>query len=248
MSNDDAYSEAQTAQTLRDQIHNYAYSAVKYGRVDRDWVNGALARLGAEPVTGSATYRINIPVTGLLGFTINADDRAAALVAFNQRVQAAVADGVAYHGGGRVFEIQTGGEPHFFSGPQDVPETGDVPEMTLDELKAGIRKMLMDGVTAHGWGHAYAVDAVDAMGLEPLPPLTNKTVEVPVTGTHRLTVPVFEGADDEAVQRAAQAKLSTEKLMQVSPEEVGEVTWARSSGGSVGLHLVDDEDGEDEPY
>lgn len=242
---DNAYADAQQAQQLRHHITAATSGAVRYGNVDRAWANTWLHRLGANPVTGNATYQLNVPITGLLGMTINAEDRTQAVEKFKAFLDLNITRGIVdgQHCV-RVFqpEVVVGAEPQFYSGPLDVVADSDEPvELTLDELKASIRKMLMEGVTEHGWGYSYAVNTVEMLGLEPLPTLHNKTVEVPVSGTAKVSVPVFDDADDDAVQRIAQAKMAAAKDVTVKPEEIGQATWARSSGEQMGLHLVDDD-------
>jgi len=252
--NDDAFQEAQDAHNLRIGIHQYATAAVKYGHVDRDWVNSALVRLGAQPVTGSATYKLMAPISGMLGKTITAPDRVTALAEFEKAVQHTLNSGkVDGSYGMRVFQVQaadgeTGGKAVFFSGPQDVQVPGETPELSLADLKTSIRNMLKEGVAEHGWGYSYAVNAADAMELEPLPALVTKTVQVPVSGTTTVNVPVFEDADDEAIQRATAAKLSGAQALHVKPEEMGEAQWARSTGETMGLHLIGDDEDDDPAY
>lgn len=236
----EAFAEAQQAELLRQKLSHLAAAAVAYG-VDRDWVNGRLVQLGAAPVTGQAQYKINVPITGNYGTTVTANSRTEALEKFAQyaeRVAAAgqITDGHYCQG---VYGVQlTGDAPSFFSGPQDPePYNGTVPG--LDALKAGIRRMLMDGVTEQGWGHSHAVgQAIDVMGLEPLPELVQKKVTVPVSGTAQLTVNVFEGAD-EAVQRAAVAAVARSKQIMVSPDEIGVAFEPRPDAS--GFKIVDDE-------
>lgn len=250
------YEQAQQAEMLRQAIAEYANGAVKCGGVDRDWVNAALIRMGAEPVTGTVQYRLMFPITAMLGKTIAAKTRAEALAAFDKYVQYtlkhAQIDG---SHGIRAFQVaasdgETGGKAVFYSGPMDVEVPDELPVLTLDELKNAIRVFLKDGVAEHGWGYPYAVDALANLGLDPLPPLVNKTVEVPVTGMTTLNVTVFEGDDDDAVQRATTAKLTGAKSLNVKPEEMGEAVWARSTGEAMGLHLVDDKstDEDEKPY
>jgi hypothetical protein len=244
----DPWAQAQNEQVesaaLRHKLHLAAAGAVKYGHIDRDWVNAWLLRLGADPVTGYAEYRINTPVTGVYGKTVKASTRAEALEKFNQHVARVSAAGQTADGAcDIVYGIEfTDAEPTFFSGPQDPPPPGDeVPG--LDGLKSGIRQMLMQGVTEQGWGPSYARSAIALMGLEPLPPLVHRTVSVPVSGIAEMTVSVFEGDGTPDVQAAAAAAVARMQLVSVKPDEVGAVMSARN--GSMGLTLVDDDD-EDE--
>lgn len=241
------FAEAQQAAKLREAINTYAAGAVNYANVDRDWVNNQLVRLGAEPIATAAEYRINIPITGDYGTTVVATSRAEAMKKFDGYVQHVLYKGevrAASHGQG-VFNVAlnpAAGPASLLAGPQDPPEfAGKMPG--LDALKDGIRAMLKQGVTEKGWGYSHAVNALDIMGLEPLPEPTNKTVEVPVSGTAKIVVPVFEGDGDEVVQAAAAAKLRRMDEVIVKPEEIGSIMVSRSSE-SMGLKLVDDE----EPY
>jgi hypothetical protein len=242
----DAYKEAQQEEALRQQITVRAYGAVKYGHVDRDWANAWLVRLGAQPVTGQAQYRINVPVTGNYGTTVTAGSRAEALEKFNQYVAQVAAAGKFTGSYGGIYGIElTGAAPTFFSGPQDPTEyAGSVPG--LEGLKSGIRQMLKQAVTEQGWGHSYAVQALDQMGLEPLPTLHNKTVQVPVSGLTVLTVPVFADDDDEAVQAAVTGALTRAQSVSIKPDEVGSVMSTRPD--AMGLNLVDEEHAQDDLF
>lgn len=244
----DPYDEAQQAEKLRHQLGTAADLAVRYGHVDREWINTWLAYLGVATVTGQSRYQINVPITGRYGTTVYAANRAEALAKFN-RYAAEVAGRREFRGGGYgqgIFELEfSAGDPGFFSGPQDPPETAEAPG--LDGLKTGIQEMLRQGVTEQGWGYAYAQGFLAAAGLPALPALHDKTVAVPVTGTAQVTVPVFADADSDAVQSAAVAKLGRAGQVVVKPEEFGAALMPRSAD-SMGLTLVDDEDGGDEPY
>jgi len=249
----DAFTEAQNAQTLLTQIHNHAAAAVKYGHVNRDWVNATLVRLGAEPVTGHATYKLMAPITGYVGKTVTAANRADALAEFEKAVQYTLNSGkVDGSYGMRVFQIkaadgETGGKAVFFDGPQDVQVPDEPVNMSFADLKTSIRNMLKEGVAERGWGYTYAANAAVEMGLEPLPALVTKTVQVPVSGLATVDVQVFEGSQDEEIQRATAAKLNGAQALNVKPEEMGEAQWARSTGETMGLHLVgSDEDDEDD--
>jgi hypothetical protein len=242
----DAFAEAVQAQGLRQEITQHAAAAVRYGHIDRNWVNTWLIRLGAEPVAGGAKYQINVPVTGVFGKTVHASTRAEALEKFNQEVARVGAAGQITDGHcDGVYDVAFNGEtPTFFSGPEDLPEQGTVPG--LDALKNDIRQMLKQGVSEQGWGHSYAVAALASMGLAPLPALVHKTVHVPVGGVARLDVNVFEGDDDETVQSAAAGVMARSKQVTITPDEIGIVMSARP-GGDMGLTLTlvdeDDEDG-----
>jgi len=246
-SENDPFAEAQKAESLRQQITQYAAAAVRYGRVDRNWVNTWLVRLGAQPIPGGAKYQINMPVTGVFGKTVYASTRAEALEKFNQEVGRVAAAGQITDGKcDNVYDVQfLGWVPTFFSGPEDLPESDTVPG--LDALKDDIRRMLKQGVSEQGWGHSYAVDALATLGLAPLPALVHKTVSVPVGGVARLDVNVFEGDDDEVVQAAAASVMARTKMINIKPDEVGMV-FAPRPGSDMGLNLVDDDGDVEDPF
>lgn len=241
---DSEYTNAQQAETLREQATDFATAAVQWGKVDRDWVNGHLIRMGAQPVTVAAQYKINIPITGLLGLTVEAKSRAEALARFNDNLLKTVADG-RVNGFFSVFDPQVHGELTFHSGPED-PQQPDENAPTLDAqgVRDAIRAMLKEGVSSQGWGHSYAQTALDDMGIEQLPALTTKTVQVPVSGTASVLVRVFEGDDDETVQKVTHDTIARSRRVVVDkPDEVGPVIGDRSAlTGAMGLTLVDDED------
>lgn len=241
----DAFAEAQKAESLRQQIAQYGAAAVRYGHVDRTWVNTWLVRFGAPIVAGGAKYQLNAPITGVFGKTVYASTRAEALEKFNQEITRVGNAGQVTDGKcDGVYGVQfTGESPTFFSGPADLPEQGAAPG--LDALKVDIRQMLKQGVSEQGWGHSYAVEAVTVMGLEPLPALIHKTVEVPVGGVARLDVTVFEGDDDEVVQHVVGGVMARAKQVTITPDEVGTMFAARP-GSDMGLSLVDDEDEDDD--
>lgn len=247
---DDAFAEAQKAAILRQQITQYATNSVEYGHVDRDWVNTRLNRMGAEPVTGKAKYQINVPIDGSYGTTITASSRTEALEKFALITAGVVAAGQIRptHCGEGVYGVTlTGGAPVFFSGPEDPDVYDEGPMPGLADLRVYIRAMLMEGVTEQGWGWGYARQAADAMGLEALPQLETRTVQVPVSGMTTVDVAVFAGADDEAVQRATAGVMSRSKAVYVQPEEIGTALLSRPAASeTMGLTLVDDDD--DEPY
>jgi len=249
-SDKDAYTQAtqdqEQANDLRNRITAYTAGAVKYGNVDRDWANTWLIRLGADPVTGSAEYRINVPITGNFGKTITANSRAEALAQFAEHINRVTAAGQITDGrcdGVYGVQFSTDYEPTFFSGPADVPTDANDSVPGLDGLKQGIRQMLKEGVTEQGWGHMYAVKALELMELPPLPAMVSKVVEVPVSGTTRLNVRVFEGDGDDVVQQAAARQIAASQMLAVVADEVGE---ARVPGsGDMGLRLVDGDDDSD---
>ena len=239
------FEQAQQIQNLRQKITEAARGAVKYGHVDRDWVNARLNRMGAEMVTGTAKYQINVPIDGNYGVTVTAGSRKEALEKFNQYVSAVAASGEvrSKHCGEGVYGVTfTDDEPVFYSGPEDI-EPSDAPDISLDDLKAAIRQMLKQGVTEQGWGHSHAVASAEDMGLKPLPALTVKTVNVPVSGTTQLNVPVFEGDGDEVVQATVAGVMARTKHVYMQPEEVGMAFLPRpDTSETMGLHIVDEDD------
>lgn len=245
----ESYEEAKQAEILRTNIRAYAEQAAYHGNVDRGWINSSLIRLGAEPIEASAYYQVYAPITGVFGKTVKANSRAEATEMFNKAFAKALEAGVVDGGyGARVFQMKenpAAGGVQFHSGPEDTETDPVLPLLPLDDLKAAIRNMLKEGVAEHGWGYHYAQDALEHLGLEKLPPLVQKTVEVPVSGTTTVHVQVFEDSDDAQIQRATLAQLSGAKSVHVKPEEMGEAQWARSNGDSMGLHLVDEDDDED---
>jgi hypothetical protein len=226
-SDKDAYTEATIAEEIRAQLTSITAKAVG-GGVDREWANGWLRQLGAEPVTGNAVYRMNAPITGVFGKTIEASSRMAAAEAFLKHVQRiAEAGQVTDHGHcDNVYQVKfqepvTAADITFYAGPED-PEPALEPVPDLAGLKAGARKMLMEGVAEQGWGYQYARRATAAMGLEDLPVLQYRTLEVPVTGTYQVSVRVFEGAPYADMQRAAASHIRRTGVVSIKPEEMGE--------------------------
>lgn len=239
----DAYLEAINVEKLRTAVTNYAVSAVKFGNVDRGWVNKWLLRLGAEPVVGPAVYRINTPVSGVYGKTIKAKSRTEALEIFAKAVQYTKTSGVidGSHGE-RVFEVQFDGEPTFFSGPED-PTPHDGPAPDLAGLKVGIWHMVKEGVTQQGWGYSQALNALEAMGLDLLPAQAWKSVTVPVSGVAEVTVMTLEGDGDEEVQQAVTAWVARSGEVKVKPDEIGSPFVSRADvAQTMGLSLVDDDE------
>lgn len=242
----DEFAEAQQAEDLRAQISLAADAAVQYGRVDRDWANNHLNRMGAPLVTGPSKYQINAPIDGVYGISITANTRAEALEKFKGYFDAVINEGEFRSGnyGQGVYQITSipyDGNPVFFSGPQDIEPTND-PVPGLDGVKAAIHAMLKEGVTEKGWRYSAAVDTLHAMGLEALPHLTTKSVSVPVNGTAQINVQVFEGDSDEAVQRAAAAVMGRSSVVPVKPEEIGLAFTPRPDSSDAGFTLVDDDD------
>lgn len=226
-SDKDAYTEGLEAQEIRTKLTKWATGAVNHG-VDRDWVNGWLTHLGAEPITGQAEYRMNIPITGVYGWRCKASSRSEAAERFLEQVQRLADAGKITADGSydNVYELKfdepvTATDVNFYSGPEDVDTAGPGVE-GLAALKSGAREMLVHGVTDRNWGYRYAVKAAEDMGLEPLPALATRTVEVPVSGTVLMSVRMFEDADDAAVQRVVANQIKKQGgNVAMKPEEMG---------------------------
>lgn len=224
----DAYTEAIQAQDLRDKITDHATRATKYG-VDRDWANEWLRRLGANQITGTAEYRMNVPLTGSYGWRCKAGSRAEAAQRFLEQVQRIASTGRITADGSydNVYDVHfdepvTASDVVFYAGPEDPAESTE-PVPGLDVLKVEIRKMLMEGVSQRNWGYRYAQQALRAMGLDELPARVDHTVSIPVSGVARVTVQVFEGDLAEVIQKAAASKVAQlGSSLVVQPEEVGE--------------------------
>lgn len=226
----DAFAAAHKDQMVREQIAQYTRQAISYGHVNRDWANSWLAKLGAAVITGTAEYRMNVPITGAYGWRCKATSRAEALEVFQRQVARVASAGKITADGSydNVYELAIVGGPVFYSGPEDVPATAE--PLAGDELRAAIRDMLKEGVSQRNWGHRYANEALDDMGIDQLPALSVRTVEVPVSGIHRVTVTVFEGEGDDAVQQAVTAKVGSAKNINITADEVG---TAKAVEGSV---------------
>jgi hypothetical protein len=238
----DAFDEAQQEQQLREKIGNAGANAVNYGNLDRDWVNNWLTRLGANPVTGEAEYRINQPITGLFGRTIKATSRTEALAKFNAEVAVVTRAGKivhhqSYNNVYRVTFADTA--PTFHSGPEDVAPAADV-ITGLDNLKAAIRTMLREAVTEQGWSYRGAQQILDAMGLEKLPERVVRNVQVPVSGMATLAVTLFEEDGVEGLRRSTAAAVRRQgELVTVKAEEIGEANLVAQGA---------DEESEEVPY
>lgn len=215
----------QQAADLRLKITEYATGAVNYGGVDRDWANSKLRALGAQVIEGSnaAEYRLNVPITGLLGVTVYANSRTEAkgqFAAYLENLDGKVVD--CYRRGFNVYGIELQAtEPTFYSGPEDPDQSEAPPVLTLDELKTGIRAMIREGVAEQGWAWSHGRRQFAAMGLGKLPDLTYRTVEIPVTGTTKVGVRVFEDDTDERVLEAVKSKVVGMGSVSVKPDEMG---------------------------
>lgn len=210
---------------LRTRIHQYTDAAVRYAGVNRDWANTRLAQLGAETLSGRASYQVNVPITGSYGRTIKASSRAEAARKFQEHIARVAQVGritTAMDSYDSVYGVEfiAGADIVFASGPQD-PETEDALPLTPDGLKLAIRDMLLEGVSRQGWGHMYASEAAADMGLEKLPAVVVKTVTVPVQGTTQVEVRVFEGDSTEDVEVAVKAALAKSGHVVVKAEEFG---------------------------
>ena len=246
---DDAFAEAQKVQLLRQKIHTYARGAVECGGVDRDWVNQRLNRIGADLVTGDVQYQINTPIIGNYGTTIVAPNRVTALAKFNEIVEQIVAKGEIRNRnyGQGVYGVKlnpAAGGAQFFSGPEDVVSE-ESPFQTLEAVRAAIRSMIKDAVVEQGWGHYHAERQLEELGLEPLPKLVSRTVQVPVSGMASLHISVYENADDADVQAVTATLMGRMSQVIVSPDEIGSVLSPRPDA-TLGMTLVDDDDDDED--
>jgi len=222
-SDKDAYTEATQAEEIRTKLTTWAAGAVKHG-VDRDWVNGWLAHLGAEPVTGQAEYRMNTAITGMFGWRCKASSRTEAAQRFQEQI-ARVAEAAKITADGsydNVYDVEftDATKVNFYSGPEDV-EILAAPNLDLATLKSEARIMLRNGVAEQNWGYRYAFKAAQDMGLDPLPTFTSRTVAVPVAGTANVTVRAFDDADDDDMQRIVASRIKSYGSVAVVPDEVG---------------------------
>lgn len=219
----DAFAEGQAAEKLRTQLTKSVAGFVSHGG-DRDWANAQLVKLGAAPISGTSEYRMNIPITGAYGWRCKANSRAEALERFQQQVTRLTGAGKITADGSydNVYELKFVGEPVFYSGPED-PDLSAADDLDLDGLKAGIREMFKQGIAGHGWNVGYATRAIASMGLDPLPSVSAKAVQVPVSGTATVSVMVFEGDDQADVQASAAAALARQGSVYLKPEEIGTV-------------------------
>lgn len=220
----DEFAEAVEAQSLRSALTQHATGFANHGG-DRDWTNTQLVRLGAHPIQGRSEYRMNAPITGVFGWRCTATSRAEALDRFKEQIARVTEAGKITADGSydNVYQLAFIGEPQFHSGPED-PGTDDAEVFTLDELKAAVRLMFKQGVSAHGWSLRRANQSLSAMGLDALPEATVKAVKVPVSGTVELAVTVFEDDNDADVQAATAGVLARQGSVYLKPEEVGTVS------------------------
>lgn len=226
----DAFADAQAADALRVKLTEQAAYAVGHG-VDRTWMNGQLAKLGAAQVTGTAEYRMNIPITGVYGWRTKANSRAEALTRFKEQVARIAAAGKITADGSydNVYNLVVAAEePTFHGGPED-PATEGAEVLDLDGLKAGIRAMVKQGVSEKGWDHYYANQMLGVLGLDKLPNATSRTVSVPVSGIAEVSVLVFEDDGDGAVQAAVAGAVTRAGYISIRPEEIGAVAVAQGS-------------------
>lgn len=220
--------QASIDQQERDTIHSVVWNAtvraVRHGHVDRDWANGWLQSLGIKTLPGGSTYRINVPITGHYGHTVQAANRTEALAKFKSHVTRVAQAGQVTDGncdGVYGIQFQDGYEPVFFSGPQDPGE--DVPgERSITELRAAVVRMLKEGVAEYGWNPDYANATLTDLGLPLLPECHVQSVTVPVAGTAHISVLVFDGDSPEQVAAKAQRMAMAGHALVVQPEEVGE--------------------------
>ena len=237
----DAYADGVQAAKLREQITNAAANAVNYGNVDRDWINENLARLGANPVTGTSEYRMNIQITGLYGWRCKASSRAEAVARFKEQVTRIAEAGKITADGSydNVYGVAFHGAPVFYSGPEEADYVESA-ELDLAGLKEGIRAMLKRAVAEKGWSHGRARETLALMGLEALPERHNRPVTVPVGGTISLAINVFDDATDDEIQAAVAATIVRMKHVYVAADEVGKAQYASRT--------VSEDDGEEDPF
>src|SRR6185436_10277519 len=116
MTEPDDYDEAVAASQLRATLSEAAASAAYNTKIDRTWLNTNLIRLGATPVTGSATYQVNTPITGVISATIQ------------RTLDTGIIDGT---GCVRAFQVAVPDlhDVTFYSGPADVPDDLQPEEM-----------------------------------------------------------------------------------------------------------------------
>lgn len=242
---DQAVADREAAQELLDRLTSAAAGAAFDQGADKEWLNPRLVALGAKPITATSTYRINVPMTGLLGMTVEATSRTEATAAFQRRVAALVGRGSkindCHRYGDNVYRIVVDQDalaaPTFYSGPED-PDGEPVAPLSLIELKDGIRQFLRAAVVETSWGYYHANRTLAKMGLDALPKLVRKQVQVSVSGTVGVSVLVYEAAGLEEVQAATAAYMAKNKHVHVQPDEVGEAVLVKPEA-------EDDEDDED---
>lgn len=220
----DAYTEAKAAEELRAKLTNATAGAVRHG-LDKGWANTQLAALGAQTITGTSEYRMNIPVSGVYGWRCKATSRTEALAKFMEQVKRISEAGKITADGSydNVYDLTVTDEvATFYAGPEDVT-ADDAEPLTLADLKVRITGMLREGVMGYGWNYRYAQKALSDMGLDALPNVTTKQVKVPVSGFTTTSVMVFEGADDSDIQAAAAGALSRVGNVYMTPDEIGGV-------------------------
>lgn len=221
------FDEFKAATELLDRLTTAARRAIKNG-VDKDWANARLNAMGAKTVQLTSTYKVNVPVTALYGVTVQANSREDAEIQFRAAYEAMIARGSKmYDGrywGDNVYRIVADAEalvnPTFFEGPEDAPaEPG--PVLGVDETKAAIRAFLKAAVVEQGWGHSYAQNLLNSLGIETLPELRTRQVTVPVGGTVEIIIRTFDDSTDEDMQKAAASTINRNKHVYVQAEEVG---------------------------
>lgn len=214
-------------QTMRTLLHEAARNAVYYGDTDKNWANSWLARLGAETINVKSEYRINVPITGVYGRRITASSRAEALRVFQSHVERVAkagkitADG-SYDNVYKVALNPAAGDVQFYSGPEDA-DTEAALELDEDGLKQQIRAMLREGVSTQSWRLDYANDTLGQMGVDPLPEVVQKTVDVPVMGTATVSVIVFADEQNDAdVREKAKKIIAAKPTVKTVVSEIGD--------------------------
>lgn len=221
----DAYTEAKAAAEIRIQLTKHVGNAVRHSG-GKDWANTQLAALGAQTITGASEYRMNIPVGGVYGWRCKATSRTEALAKFMEQVNRVRSAGKITADGSydNVYDLVIAADSAvtFYAGPED-PTGVTAEDLDLAALKSRIRDLYREGVTAHGWSHSYAQQALQAMGVDLLPAAVTKKVKVPVSGFTEVSVMVFDDADDADVQAAAAGTLSRGGNVYMTPDEIGGV-------------------------
>lgn len=231
---------------IRYTIREEAGNAIRYGNVDKAWVNSWLAKLGIEPYSGGNTYRLNIPITAVFGASLQAANRAEAkekfLSLFNHTLAAGQINEGAYCQHAYQVQAVPGAEVTFYAGPEDVVLDTDPKTLTSVEVIDLLWEMLKEGVTGKGWNWGYANRLLSNVGSnKSLPKLEWVTATVLVAGTAKVNVMVFEGASDEDRKAAVTRFASSAESLRVKPEEV---SWPPVIDKGEWLAMDD----EDEPF
>jgi hypothetical protein len=172
---------------LRDLIFDTAKDGVAIGEITAEWANKKLAKLGVVKRLDSLNrYKIATTVTADVELEVYGADRAAALDAFNAKVN----DRITVAAADAPFALK------FVSGPED--PTGQVdPDAptTVDATLVKLREYIMLGVIA---GPRYCEKGANrilaAYGLDPVPAMKKFTVGMPVEAAMKTTVEAYDEA------------------------------------------------------